>query len=203
MTNFEDGTFKNTFSDQNDTILDGETCILDVLYQTHHAWGAMHGKIYRKELFNNIRFPNINHLEDYMVSLPLYNEIDDIYFCSKPMYHYCSVENSLSKRGFDDETIKIIDTAQQIKEYFICHGANKKILGGVDNFLWRMYCDVFWKIYKSNIPYGKEIIKERRKAGLKAFCSYIRNSQKCISDLKNIIKFFLSIIWAYGKIGKN
>lgn len=194
MTDYANGESKNTFEKRKSGILSGKSCILDILYQTQYAWGAMYNKLYKKDLFQNIRFPEIYNLEDYVVSTRLYNEVDKIYFCDLPMYHYTIRQGSLSKNGFSEKKLQVIDTAESIKKYFIDSNASIDILKGANSFVFRMYVDIFWQIFKCKPLKWKRIVKSRRKNSINALVMFLKNADKHKGDGKRLLKYFIVVI---------
>ena len=194
MTDYANGESKNTFEKRKSGILSGKSCILDILYQTQYAWGAMYNKLYKKDLFQNIRIPEIYNLEDYVVSTRLYNEVDKIYFCDLPMYHYTIRQGSLSKNGFSEKKLQVIDTAESIKKYFIDSNASIDILKGANSFVFRMYVDIFWQIFKCKPLKWKRIVKSRRKNSINALVMFLKNADKHKGDGKRLLKYFIVVI---------
>lgn len=194
MTDYEDGISKNSFEGRECALLSGKTAILDILYQTKYAWGAMYNKLYKRELFRNIRFPDVMNLEDYVVSTKLYNQVRKIYFCNLPMYHYTFRQGSLSKRGFFDKKIQVLDTAESIQEYFINDNASNDIVRGTNSFVFRMYADVFWQICRCKPENGKKMIKEKKKQSINVLNNFICNADKQKGDGKRLLKYLLSLI---------
>lgn len=64
----------------------------DVL--TAHLWN----KLYKKELFNNIRFKNYNMLEDLDVMYRILDKCEKVKYLKKDYYYYNYNENSLSQK---------------------------------------------------------------------------------------------------------
>lgn len=80
-------------------------------------WISAWAKLYKKELFNNIKFPPGKTNEDYPVLIHLFEQCKCITYNSIPLYYYYYREGSicnspLSLRKFDE-----IDNAQHVAEY--------------------------------------------------------------------------------------
>lgn len=191
--NFEDGTCANSYENQEEGILSSRKCILDILYQTKNSWGAMYNKIYKRDLFDTVRFPNVMNLEDYVVSLQLYYKTDKVYFCKNPMYHYSIRSGSLSKSGFFQKKISVLKTSEKIRKFFIDERADREIILGTNHFVFRMYSNIFWEIYKAKPEEWKELIRKNKKKSLQAFKNFIFNSKKQEGDLKRLVQFFIVI----------
>lgn len=195
MTEYEDGTSKNNYANRSSGNISGERCILDILYQTENAWGAMYNKIYRKEVFNTIRFPEISNMEDYVVSTQIFLNREKIYFYNVPMYHYIFRTGSLSKKtDFSENDILLFKISDNIRERLKNSNAKNEILVAADSFTFRMYASVFWKMQKTKYIERKKIKKQYRKDALYVFKRYMQNAQKQKGDFKRIIQFLIAII---------
>ena len=136
------------------------------------------------------------NLEDYVVSLQLYNKTDKIYFCNTPMYHYLSRKGSLSKSGFFAKKMSVLETSENIRKYFVDEEATKDIISGVDHFVFRMYASIFWEIYKYKPQDWKALIRKWEEKSLQVFRRFVKNADKQKGDWKRVIQFFLVLLSA-------
>ena len=93
---FEDGSKKCKYSEIFNKKYDFESAIEEMnifYYFDMSAWG----KLYKKELFNNIEFPVGKLSEDYFVMYKLFKMAGTISYTSKPLYNYLQRQNSISK----------------------------------------------------------------------------------------------------------
>lgn len=75
------------------------------------AWG----KLYKRELFCDIRFPEGKLSEDYYIMYLLFDKARKIIYSSKPLYYYLQRKGSISKKkniNFD-----FVEAAQQQMDY--------------------------------------------------------------------------------------
>lgn len=193
ITDFEDGSHRNNHSDRKEGITSGRACVLDILYQKKHAWGAMYAKLFKSKLLDHIRFPLVNHLEDYAVSVPLFLNCDEIYFCSDPFYHYTARSDSLSKATVSEDTLNSIDTAVSIKNNLIKNGTDKEIVNASNVLIFIMYSEMFWLLYKERPLNWKKMIQNRKKKSKIAFRNYIFHSKRQKSDVKRILKYLIAV----------
>lgn len=84
IVDYDDGTHKESYIDMAEGTIDKNQCIIDLLEQNIHAWGAVHNKVFKRTLFDDIRFPKVKHLEDYVVSSQLFNKTNAVYFFAYP-----------------------------------------------------------------------------------------------------------------------
>ncbi len=74
-------------------------------------------KIYKRELFKNIKFPVGKIYEDFQTIYKLIAKSDGIYFDSTPKYFYFKRENSISNSTFNNDTLKIIEYVDNYVNY--------------------------------------------------------------------------------------
>ena len=179
-----DGTWTNNFADVPSGIVSGRRCNLDVLYQTRHAWGAVWGKVYRRELFDGVRFPLASNLEDYVVMTQMYERVDRIWFCSRPLYHHRVREGSLSSGAFSREKMRAVDAAVAIRDTFVSSGADGELVAGADSLVFRMYASMLWECRRAGFDERPQILAERRGGAVLAAWRWTCHSRKRKSDLK-------------------
>ena len=117
IVDFDDGSHRENLSDIYDGYIGKKQCIVDFLEDNKHAWVAVHNKIYKSILWKDIRFPAVNHLEDYAVGSKLFNEANSIWFCAHPYYHYTFNSTSLSKSRWNPKRSTILETTNAIIDY--------------------------------------------------------------------------------------
>lgn len=122
---FENGKKYLRYSDKTaDITMDSEEAIFQLnnfKYFDMSAWA----KIYKKELFDNIRFPEGKLSEDYFIMYLLLDNAEKIVYHSEPLYYYIQRGGSISKGkkiNFD-----FIEAAKQQMEYIEKKYPNLKI----------------------------------------------------------------------------
>lgn len=93
----EDGkpTFKQNF-DKSLHIYNSQKA-LELLLEDKTIKSYPCSKLFRKEIFNNIFFPdNLEAFEDYYVMFRVFNNTKKVVKVNQPLYHYIQFENSLS-----------------------------------------------------------------------------------------------------------
>ncbi|MBR3027381.1 MAG: glycosyltransferase [Bacteroidales bacterium] len=68
--------------------------------------GFVWNKFYRRNLFDEIRFPVGRTFEDQGVNYLLYHFARNIYISDEALYHYCRRDNSISKQYYTPRSIK-------------------------------------------------------------------------------------------------
>lgn len=192
MTDREDGVSYSTFADREDQILSGKSCSLDLLYQTKYAWGAMYNKLYSANLFDDIRFPPISNLEDYVISAQIYSKIDRIAFCKRPMYHYTIRKESLSK-SYSKNKVYAIDSAKLIQKFFQECVIDEELDSATYYFVYLTYIHILWEIYKKKPDGWKTMIRSRKKGMFYAFVHNLLCSKKKM-DIRKIVQMMILIV---------
>lgn len=191
---FSDGSYRENHSDVAEGIIDKNQCVVDFLEGNRHAWGAVHNKIYKREFWEDIRFPAVNHLEDYVVSSKLFTKANSVYFCAKPYYHHTINSNSLSQGGWKEEWMTMPDTADMIVSWLRSNNTDSRVIKATYRFIFLTYASVLWGVYKAKPEDARQIQKSMRFRSLVVFRGYMAHATKKKGDIKLLIKFFISLI---------
>ncbi len=93
-----------------------ETILKRILYDDGIDLSAC-SKLYKKELFKDIRFPVGRLYEDAATSFKLIDTANAISVASKPIYHYIIRENSISNDTFSNGKMDLIISTREMADY--------------------------------------------------------------------------------------
>lgn len=162
--------------------------VIDILYQNKNAWGAVWNKIFKREIFNDISFIKTSTLEDYSVTLKVFNEYS-VYFIKEVLYIHYINSTSLSHRVYNEKMLLGYNVVNDITNYFKLKKSPKKILNGCIYFklsLSEFICRSIWKDKKNN---NFKVLKKIKKQ------ESIKNVFKCKS--LSAFKLYLKINMYY------
>lgn len=174
-TEKEDGEKYNKAAGEKDAIMDTKTAMIELnSYRKFNM--AFWDKVFKRKLFDGIRFPVGKLCEDYYVMHKIIAKANRIAYTSKPFYHYIQRENSISR--------------------------NKKInLAPMDASIQQMK---FYQKEFPEIAYVAETACAFSHMGI--YTAYVRNDVKCPKELlkkcKMISKKYLSSVLKNGYIPK-
>ena len=86
-----------THSKKKSYLIRNKTKYIKELLEDNNIQNYVWSRLYKKELFKNIRFAEGKVLEDIYLSSDLLDKINTAYYISKPLYYYRNRENSISK----------------------------------------------------------------------------------------------------------
>ena len=89
--------------------------VLDGRINYAYAWN----KLYKRELFDTIRYPVGKYIEDFFVILPLIEKAGNVAFCPEQKYYYVHRENSIMTSVFSKKHYDCIEVHEQ-NYRFIC-----------------------------------------------------------------------------------
>ncbi len=128
------------------------------------------GKLYKKELFNNILFDNKTFAEDAYINFKLLKKVNKItYILEKPLYHYRKRNNSLSTT-YGVRHFELLDVINEIIDFLkdFDKGLYKKALvyryinfGEIIYNIKNIDKCIYDKYYNLFTVYKKEILKEK------------------------------------------
>ncbi|MCR4936769.1 MAG: glycosyltransferase [Lachnospiraceae bacterium] len=97
-------------------VYDGEA-VIQALFCMDDFQGMVWAKLYRRELFENIRFPDINCYEDISIMLPLFMRCKRIVWIPEYTYYYIQRRDSLVNSGYSHQKMALMRTAAQWVRY--------------------------------------------------------------------------------------
>lgn len=123
-------------------------------------------KIYKKELFNTIRFPKGKIHEDEFTTYKLFDKCKKIIDTDEVMYYYRQRDGSIMKSEFSIKRLDVIEAIKERIKYFENKGYKElKLLA--ENQLQSLLRSFYTTIYNSTIEnkelYLNKIVKEIRK----------------------------------------
>lgn len=192
-THHEDGSVTNNYIGIPEGKIKKETVIRNIL-EGRHAWGSCYNKIFNKSLFLNNRFPDgIFHLEDYYLITRLFTEANGIYFSQQPMYNYNSREGSLSKKGWYERKIEVLEMSDMICSYLSNQNYNEDLSKSISYFGFSNYAQTLYQLHKSNAANKNEIMKKYKTKAMHLLFSNIKNGPR-YWNIKLIGKMAIALI---------
>lgn len=107
---------KADYCDEKVEILNHSEAIKAVLFQKKFTPSAC-GKLYKRELFNTIRYPKGMYYEDMAVIYKLIELCDRIVVGRKQKYYYYQRQDSIIHQKFNEKKMHRIQIANELKEY--------------------------------------------------------------------------------------
>lgn len=98
-------------------VFSSEDAIVEMLYQKSFLVSAW-GKIYKKDLFNQIGFPFGMLFEDSAIMYRLFDSTRNIVYGNAKLYGYRHRENSITTKEFSKRDYDIITICNEISQYF-------------------------------------------------------------------------------------
>jgi glycosyltransferase involved in cell wall biosynthesis len=136
--------------DNKERVLSGELALEDMLYQrsiTTSPWG----KLYKKELFNEIRYPlGAKNAQDLAVTYRLLSRSKTVVINSSAKYYYQQREDSAVRSSFTSKRMDALGFAKNILVYI--ENAHPSLISAAKN---RLFMEALFIIVQ--IPHGKNI----------------------------------------------
>lgn len=99
-------------------VLDNETAVRRLFAPPYQSFVVVWNKLYKKELFKKIRFPEGKLHEDELSSYKLIYESKKVAFVNKYLYIYRIRDDSIMTRGYSDKTAELLNVIEEQKEHF-------------------------------------------------------------------------------------
>ena len=124
------------------------------------------GKLYRKEVFDKVRFPEGKIYEDFAVMYQIFEQADHVVFSDYQGYHYLQRDNSIIRTTFSDKKMCLVDFAVE-NEACIRENYPQLYQAAVSRTVrasFHLYLQIpGTKEYKHMRQRVEKVIKERRK----------------------------------------
>ena len=109
-------------SKKNSYLIDNESQYLEELLLDENIQNYLWTRLYKKELFKDIKFPKDKVFEDIFISTDLIGRIDSAYYLEEPLYCYCiredSITNKIDKKVIDDAIESYYNRYLKIKDHY-------------------------------------------------------------------------------------
>jgi len=157
------------------------------------AFTVVWNKLYKKELFGDIRYPVGRIHEDEAVTYKLLHRSERIVYIDIAMYYYVQREGSIMKSAFSEKRFDFALAYRERMEYMIRNQMFEK--EAVKLYLWK-YMDLLLEYKRSLSKMNRDYVKHRRQLR-KDF-----NNNKRFLPVKERIKFLfrMNVGFIYRKL---
>lgn len=160
-------------------IYNSEKSICEMLYQNKFLVSAW-GKIYKKEIIKNNKFPVGMIFEDIAVMYKILDKCNVVVYNKSKLYGYRHRDDSITTKNFSKKDLDILKICDEMDGYF--KNSNKKVRKAVDSYI----LNANFRVYL-NSSGNSEYDSVRKRC-----YEYIkRNSLKCLlnKNVRNKLKF--------------
>lgn len=180
-------------------ITGAEPCLKEYL-ATNSITATMWGKIYKKQLFDNIRFPEGKRFEDNYVLFKLLDRCNSITIGNLKKYYYRLHSDSFVNEHFTDSQMDIIDAMMLQREFIeqkhpalskyanarVVYAANRCMIKMADSGIYKSdYIKRLKPLYKK---YGNDFLKGSSSRSAKRFSQVARISPKLAIKIYKTLK---------------
>ena len=148
---------RKVFSEEECFVVNNEEAIRIVLEAKKVSVTAVN-KLYKKSLFDNVRYPVGKTAEDAFVIVELLDKCDKVVITNKQKYYYIHRENSITTKAFSPKTMNTIEAYQ--KNYHIISEKYPRIIDIAKMRLCWAHFYVCDRIVFDNSPENKNLKRE-------------------------------------------
>ncbi len=171
-------------------LIKGTTECLKAYLATNTIFPAVWGKIYRKELFDGIRFPEGKRFEDNYILFRLLDRCNSVMVGNLRKYYYISNNESFVNQVFSESQMQIVDVMMVQRDFIekkypsltlyanalVVYAANRCLLKMADSGVYdKNAVERLKPLYKA---YGKDFLKGNSSKSAKMFYRVTRISPK-------------------------
>jgi len=178
IVQYDTGTKKKKYTKQKNEIVNSKEALYRILYDKGvdlSAWA----KLYKIELFNNIRYPKGRLFEDSATTYKLIDKATKISLVNEYIYNYMIRNDSISNGKFNNKKMDLIVSIREMTEYI--RNKYPDLQDACDCKLMYAYLSTLTQLAKSKeqhefINYRKELME------------YVKNNRKKVLNNKEISK---------------
>lgn len=167
--------------------IDKNTCLQEMLLGKKITHSAS-GKLYKKELFSRISYPEGKLFEDLFTTYEVINKALDICFIDKVVYYYVHRSNSIltSKNNLIKKCNDLYDASEYLVHFF---SHNKNLLYyAIDKSVYQNMLVIDYASKIDNYQTKKEIIKKSKKFMKKNFYNVFKSkAMKSTTKIKYLL----------------
>ncbi len=178
VAEYPDGSSRNTAEHIFSHVLSQDELLHDFLYHRNNVCGAVWDKLYKRSVFEKVRFPIGLNSEDRYVHAITYSSISKFQYIDVILYHYRQRENSIcTTRELSSHTFDQVETSRMACNYL---NEKKKITKEECNyFLMIAYHDVLRNLVLCNA--SSELIRQYTRELRGYYWSTIKDSNVSVS----------------------
>ena len=130
-------------------------------------------KLYKRELFNNIKYPKGRLFEDSATTYKLIDICNKISFKSEPKYNYFVRSNSITTNSFNNKKMDLITSTKEMTDYIIKkypvlkNAVNRRLMYAYLSTLTQLCKSSNYRDYPDELNEMMNYIKKNRKEVLK------------------------------------
>lgn len=149
---------------------------------------VIYGKLYKKEIFKNLKFPIGKVYEDeYMIHKILF-EADKIVYTDTPLLYCKDIKDTSSFNKFDEKHLHFIEAIEDRLLFCMKNDLSFLIPKVEDQYAYELMYN-FYKVRSSNIKYKKQICKEIKSKLFNIDSRHLTTKRRILIDLFRISPF--------------
>ncbi len=149
------------FDDINYELISPEDLLVNHSWQYNYAWG----KLYHKDLFQDIRYPVGKNFEDTFTTYKLLHQCEKVSYTDIPLYYYFRNETGISRSPWNTSELVIFDAMEEQLRFYKEKNLQKAYDKEFELFVHHhAYQIVRIKENKKDLKKNKPILKDIKKA---------------------------------------
>lgn len=176
----------------NINILSSKNALLNLYGKNRMTYVIVWGKMYKKSLFNNIRFPLNKINEDSFIIYKLYLKSEKIIYNSSKLYFYRQTENSIMNKKFTKKNFDDLEAFEEQINFYKINEYRELEKKSICRYCYHL--KEFYIRYKNdaNDKEGLNIIRKKHKM----IKNYVKDKNYYSDDEKN----FINAPWCHEKL---
>lgn len=151
------------YIDDKISILNSKECLENLYNREWLNYVTVWGNLYKKELFNNIKFPEGKINEDLFIIHKLYLEAKKIIYNNSQLYFYRQTEGSITNKKFTYKNFDDLEAFEEHINYYIENKYHDLEIQAIHRYCYHL--KYFYRRFKNDVGdlKGLKIIREKHK----------------------------------------
>jgi glycosyltransferase involved in cell wall biosynthesis len=185
---YEGKEISKEFGDNNITLYTNIEGVKKVVEKNEASMIIACGKLYRRNLFSNIRYPIGKYHEDEFVTYKLLYKSTKIVATDAKLYYYLQRSNSITGSTYSIKRLEKLEALEEAIMFF--KNENNKVLTYLAEFRYLLNIQIAYYRVKYEMDYNEEIMGRLKAQYNQKFKEFAAGNMKNISIIKRMLLWF-------------
>jgi Glycosyltransferases involved in cell wall biogenesis len=188
---YENKEVPREFCENNITLYTNLEAVRKIVEKSEERMIVAWGKLYKQNLFSDIRYPVGKYHEDEFVTYKLLYKSDRIASTDAKLYYYLQRSNSITGSTYNIKRLEKLEALNEAIEFF--QSENNKTLTYLAEFRYLLNIQIAYYRVKYEMNYNKVIMKKLKNKYNDKFSEFDRGDINGIPVIKRILLIFFYI----------
>jgi glycosyltransferase involved in cell wall biosynthesis len=182
---YEDKDISNEFGDNNITLYTNIEGVEKIVGQSKASMIVAWGKLYKRILFNEIRYPALKYHEDEFVTYKLLYKSTKIVVTDAKLYYYLQRSNSITGSTYNIKRLEKLEALEEAIMFF--KNENNKTLTSLAELRYLLNIQIAYYRVKYEMDHNREIMGKLKMQYNQKFIEFAKGNMKDIHVIRRVL----------------